>query len=112
MGGVINNRPAQPSVKKPQTPDSFTKKLGDGVTLDMVYIPEGDFLMGSPENEAGRRVIEGPQHRVYLPAFFMGKYPVTQAQWKAVAKLKKTEKDLASDPFNFKGNDLPVEQVS
>ncbi|NEQ55639.1 MAG: formylglycine-generating enzyme family protein [Leptolyngbya sp. SIO3F4] len=78
----------------------------------MVYIPEGDFLMGSPESEAEREDTEGPQHRVQVPAFFMGKYPVTQAQWQAVARLKKVERDLESDPSEFKGKDLPVEQVS
>jgi formylglycine-generating enzyme required for sulfatase activity len=42
----------------------------------------------------------------------MGKYPVTQAQWKAVAALPKVALDLNADPANFKGDNLPVEQVS
>ena len=76
VGGVINNSPAQMPVSVPQTPAPFTEKLGNGVTLDMVHIQKGDFMMGSPENEAGRYSDEVPQHRVHVPAFYMGKYPV------------------------------------
>ena len=41
--------------------------------------------MGSPEDEPERYDDESPQHEVTVQPFFMGKYPVTQAQWKAVA---------------------------
>ena len=46
VGGVINNRPVRSSVAAPQTPAPFIEKLGNGITLDMVYVPAGDFLMG------------------------------------------------------------------
>ncbi|MEO0869017.1 MAG: formylglycine-generating enzyme family protein, partial [Cyanobacteria bacterium J06642_11] len=123
VGGTINNLGAstqavkapvaqsQPAVAKSRAPGSFIENLGSGVVLDMVHIPAGDFLMGSPKNEALRSESEGPQHRVQVPAFYMGKYPVTQAQWQAVAQLKKVKMDLAVNPSNFKGNDLPVELV-
>ncbi|GGA37297.1 hypothetical protein CYANOKiyG1_55280 [Okeania sp. KiyG1] len=62
----------------------MTENLGNGVSLEMVKIPRGKFLMGSPEREAKRSKSEGPQHYVDVPEFFMGKYPVTQAQWQAV----------------------------
>src|SRR5262249_5321008 len=55
---------------------------------------------------------EGPQHRVTVPSFYIGKYEVTQAQWRKVADLPKFFMDLKSDPANFKGDDCPVEQVS
>jgi formylglycine-generating enzyme required for sulfatase activity len=42
----------------------------------------------------------------------MGKYPVTQKQWRAVAALGKVNIDLESDPSYFKGDNLPVERVS
>ena len=42
----------------------------------------------------------------------MGQYPVTQAQWRFVAGLPQVERFLEADPANFKGNNLPVEQVS
>jgi len=77
--------------------------LGNGVTLDMVAIPGGTFMMGSPETEKERFSSESPQHSVTVPAFFMAKYPVTQAQWQAV---------MGNNPSNFKGANRPVESVS
>jgi formylglycine-generating enzyme required for sulfatase activity len=47
----------------------------------------GTFLMGSPEDALERLDSEGPQHEVNIATFFMGKYPVTQAQWRAVAAM-------------------------
>jgi len=90
----------------------FAQEIANGVTLDMVCIPGGEFLMGSPEDEEGRRENESPQHLVKMPAFLMGKYPVTQAQWRAVADLPKENRDIEPNPSGFKGDNLPVEQVS
>ena len=93
----------------------FTEPLegiGDALGLDMVLVPAGKFTMGSPDDEPERRECEGPQHEVTLRSFFMGRYPVTQAQWKAVAAIDKIEMDLDPDPSNFKGANLPVEKVS
>ncbi|NEO97120.1 MAG: formylglycine-generating enzyme family protein [Symploca sp. SIO2E9] len=90
----------------------FTEDLGNGVSLDMVYIPSGTFLMGSPKTEEGHRSTEEPQHQVNVKAFFMGKYPVTQAQWRAVAALPQVNKELNPEPSRFKGEERPVEQVS
>ena len=49
--------------------------------VELVHIPEGSFLMGSPESEKGRRKSEGPQHEVKVPAFWMGRYVVTNEQY-------------------------------
>jgi formylglycine-generating enzyme required for sulfatase activity len=76
----------------------------------MVAIPPGQFKMGSPDGQG--RDDERPQHLVTVSAFFMGKYPITQAQWKAVASLPKIERDLSLNPSNFSGNNRPVEKVS
>ncbi|BAZ67886.1 hypothetical protein NIES4106_26430 [Fischerella sp. NIES-4106] len=81
----------------------FVEDLGNGVTLEMVQIPGGKFLMGSPAGEAGRYDDEGPQHQVTVPSFFMGKYVVTQAQYQAI---------MDNNPSHFKGEKRPVEQVS
>ena len=86
--------------------------LGDALALDMVLVPAGKFKMGSSDDEPERRESEGPQHEVTLRSFFMGRYPVTQAQWKAVAAIDKIEMDIDPDPSNFKGANLPVENVS
>ncbi|MGB3651281.1 MAG: SUMF1/EgtB/PvdO family nonheme iron enzyme [Rivularia sp. (in: cyanobacteria)] len=88
----------------------FSEDLGDGVNLDMVYIPAGKFMMGSPEEEGYDD--EKPQHEVTVPEFFMGKYPVTQAQWEVVAALPKINRDLEENPSYFKGYDRPVECVT
>ena len=60
--------------------------LGGGVKMDFVRIPAGSFLMGSPEVEEGRLADEGPQHRVTISQpFYMGKYEVTNAQFRRFA---------------------------
>lgn len=67
------------------TAQFYPEDLGKGINLDMVLIPSGRFEMGSPEDEPERGDDEGPQHLVTVPDFFMGKYQVTQAQWRIVA---------------------------
>jgi len=81
----------------------FIEGLGNGITLEMVQIPGGNFLMGSPEGEAGRDQDESPQHQVKVPRFFMGKYEITQAQYQAI---------MGNNPSHFKGEKRPVENVS
>ncbi len=80
--------------------------------LEMVTIPGGSFLMGSPEDKLERGINESPQHEVTVPPFLMGRYPVTQAQWRAVASLPSVERELNPDPSSFKGNTHPVENVT
>ncbi|GAX36296.1 SUMF1/EgtB/PvdO family nonheme iron enzyme [Nodularia sp. NIES-3585] len=90
----------------------FTETLPNSITLEMIAIPGGTFLMGSPENEAERESSESPQHEVNVPAFSMGKYPITQAQWSAVASLPQVNRELKPNPSRFSGDDRPVEQIS
>jgi len=72
--------------------------------IPMVWIPPGEFMMSSPESEPERDGNERPLHRVAISrGFWLGKYEVTQAQWQAV---------MAGAPSGFKGDTLPVEQVS
>jgi formylglycine-generating enzyme required for sulfatase activity len=59
--------------------------------------------MGSPESEKDSEDSERPQHKVTVPEFWMGKYPVTQAQYRAVT---------GKNPSHFKGDNRPVEYVS
>ncbi len=72
--------------------------LGNGVVLEMVGIKGGTFVMGSTQCSN-----EEPQHSVIIQPFYMGKYPVTQAQWEAV---------MGNNPSYFKGKNRPVENVS
>jgi formylglycine-generating enzyme required for sulfatase activity len=88
----------------------FAEILVPGVDLHMVSIPGGSFQMGSPDGEGNDD--ERPQHLVKVAPFFMGKFPVTQAQWRVVADYPQVKQALSTDPSTFKGDNLPVEQVS
>jgi formylglycine-generating enzyme required for sulfatase activity len=91
--------------------------LGNGVNLELVKVPAGSFLMGRTEDyfeeyEGADLSNESPVHTVHIESFWMGKYSVTQAQWRAICALPKANIDLGSTPSRFKGDSLPVEQVS
>ena len=88
----------------------YTEHLRNGVTLDLVYIPGDKFMMGLQEGEGQKS--EKPLHEVTVQPLFMGQFPVTQAQWRAIASLPKVNRDLEPEPSMFKGNDRPVERVS
>lgn len=94
------------------TNQCFHDTLGDGVRLTMMRIPAGTFLMGAPTTEAGSENSERPQHSVSVPEFWLGRYPVTQAQWRVVAGYGQVERELDPAPSRFKGDDHPVERVS
>ncbi|MCX5980667.1 MAG: SAV_2336 N-terminal domain-related protein [Nostocales cyanobacterium LacPavin_0920_SED1_MAG_38_18] len=105
--------------RRRQQSQYFIENLENTVQLEMVEIPGGSFQMGAPQTEKDSSDSERPQHQVNVPTFFMGKYPVTQAQWKAVAALPRVNRELKPNPSHFKGdgstsltNHRPVEQVS
>ncbi|MCP4402546.1 MAG: formylglycine-generating enzyme family protein, partial [bacterium] len=94
----------------------FVEDLGNGITLEMVTIPEGTFWMGQTESEKERLIELGgeenykkhfsrelPRHQVTVEPFCMGRYPLTQEQWEAV---------FDKNPSNFKGAKRPVEKIS
>ena len=94
--------PPSPS-PRPLAPP-FTENLPNGVTLEMVGLPAGQFLMGSPDSDPDARDNEKPQHQVKVNSFAIGKYPVTQAQYQAV---------MGTNPSRFQNNPQnPVEDVS
>ena len=94
-GEIIERRQKQAEVME--------ENLGNGVILEMVLIPGGSFLMGSPDKEVGRKDNESPQHQVTLQPFFMSKYPITQEQYQTI---------MGENPSNFKGKNRPVETVT
>jgi formylglycine-generating enzyme required for sulfatase activity len=103
--------------RTPRTGQGYIEPLldvGVALPLHMVLIPGGTFMMGSPDDEPERNGDhEAPQHDVTVSQFFMGRYPVTQAQWQAVAHLPEVKQALDPEPSYFKGKDNhPVEQVS
>jgi formylglycine-generating enzyme required for sulfatase activity len=103
-GEVIDRRPGQASY--------YREELAKGVFLDMVEIPGGTFWMGAADGELEARDNEKPRHQVTIEPFFMGKFTVTQAQWRAIAELPKINRDLNPDPSKFKGKNRPVERIS
>jgi len=97
----------------------FTENLPGNVSLEMVFIPGGTFMMGAPKDEKGSSNDERPQHEENVKQFFMGKYPITQGQWRAVTSLPKVDRDLKLSPSHFgkdlspeEKDNLPVESVS
>jgi formylglycine-generating enzyme required for sulfatase activity len=91
---------------EPYTKTGWAKEVVHEKTgIEMVFIPAGEFMMGSPDNEKGRSSNEGPVHRVKIAMpFYMGKCEVTQGEW---------QKTMGSNPSWFKGSDrLPAEAVS
>ena len=66
----------------PKALEPGEERLIEGIPF--IWIPEGGFIMGSPDSEEKRYSDEGPQHRVSLDGFWMGKYQITQGQWKAI----------------------------
>ncbi|MFM6403663.1 MAG: formylglycine-generating enzyme family protein, partial [Microcystis sp.] len=83
---------------------SFIENLPNGITLEMVSLPAGKFLMGSPDSDPDAGDFEKPPHQVKVNSFAIGKYPVTQAQYQAV---------MGTNPSEFKNNPQnPVESVT
>jgi formylglycine-generating enzyme required for sulfatase activity len=97
--------------RKQMTGQAYTIDIGDA-TMEIVRVPGGSYDRGSPDTEAGRFADEGPVAKVTIAEFYIGKYEVTQAQWRAVAALPKVRIDLPADPSEFKGDTLPVENVT
>jgi formylglycine-generating enzyme required for sulfatase activity len=95
VGEIVNRR--QESARQK------VEDLGNGIKLEMVYIPGGTFLMGFPDTEAKRYDDEGPQHKVTLKSFYMSKYSITQEQYQVI---------MDGNPSSFKGKNRPVENVS
>ncbi|WP_283759302.1 formylglycine-generating enzyme family protein [Roseofilum casamattae] len=102
----------------------YREDLGNNIGLEMVKIPPGAFLMGSPVDALERGNSESPQHKVSVGKFFCGRYPITQGQWKQVVKSTEAiKRELNPEPSiftsRFKDNyddydrwSRPVEKVS
>ena len=99
--------------KEQKTAQYFREKLGNAIALHMILVHGGNFWMGSLETEESRKDAESPQHLVTVKSFFLGRYPVTQEQWRIVAETyDRVNIELKPDPSSFKEGKRPVEQVS
>jgi len=85
----------------PESAGKFTNSLG----MELVYIKQDNFMMGSPSSELGNCYVENLHLIKLTKGFYMQTTEVTQGQWKAV---------MGSNPSHFKncGDDCPVETVS
>ena len=95
-------------------PPGVTAEAADQLSLTLVEIPAGSFLMGSPPEEPERTDDEGPQHDVKLASFFMSHTPITQAQWREVAgwqplPAERWGHDLNPDPSHFYNRESQAE---
>ncbi len=113
-GDTTGKEPVPSSGGGSRPPKELSIDLGNGVKMEFVLIPAGEFMMGS--SEAERKIAlaqetaawakekiptEGPQHRVKITKpFYLGKYEVTQAQWQAV---------MGNNPSKYKAPTNPVE---
>lgn len=97
-----------------KTARSHFVDLGEGVSLELVAVPGGQFQMGSPDTEAGRNGDEGPVRTVTVPPLLVGRYPVTVAQWRRVAGSFPAvlNPQLKADPSHWKELNGPVERVN
>ena len=95
----------QPVVQAPIANSyNITIPVKDGISIDMVRVEAGTFTMGATPEMKDPYNDEKPTHRVTLTNdYYIGKYEVTQALWKAV---------MGNNPSSFKGDNLPVEEVS
>ena len=89
-----------------RAPRELKLDLGDGVTMELVYIKPGKFVMGGESKTDGRfNCVEVPKHEVTLTrGFYLGKYEVTQAQYQAI---------MGSNPSrSIKAPNCPVDNVA
>ena len=75
--------------------------LQDGMTLEMVHVEGGQFIMGDEIGDLWNAC--RPRHEVKIQAFYIGRFPVTQVQWVAI---------MGQNPSRFNGSNRPVESVS
>ena len=98
---VVQQPVVQPMVTNS---DNISIPVKDGISIDMVRVEAGTFTMGATPEMEDPNSDEKPTHQVTLTNdYYIGKYEVTQALWKAV---------MGSNPLNFKGDNLPLEYVS
>ncbi|MBI4852707.1 MAG: SUMF1/EgtB/PvdO family nonheme iron enzyme [Acidobacteria bacterium] len=90
----------------------YVEDLGSGIKIELVKISAGVFDMGSPLEEQGHNVDENLHKVTISSGFYIGKYEITQEQWKAVVALPKINKSLNSSSFFLKGEYFPVNNIS
>ncbi|HYO98935.1 MAG TPA: formylglycine-generating enzyme family protein, partial [Pyrinomonadaceae bacterium] len=97
---VTNQSERKQQLIEPSPEPNPKKSVTNRIGIELVRIPPGSFMMGSENSFSNER----PAHQVTIrEGFYMGKYEVTQAQWRQV---------MGTNPSKVKGDNLPVESVS
>ena len=95
---------SQTAPSSPFSADVITIPVKDGVSIEMVKVEAGTFMMGETKEMENSDEDDEPVHQVTLTNdYYIGKYEVTQTLWQVV---------MGSNPSEIKGNNLPVETVS
>jgi len=103
----------KPIFKPKPSPEVLT--ISQPFTLDLVRVPAGEFLMGSePAKDGQAHEDEQPQQPLYLPEFYIGQYPVTNAQYAAFVKAMRHQghEKWAGGKFPRGGERHPATYVS
>lgn len=118
----IRSKPTSKRQKSQQFIENLSKDIKlEMVKLEMAFIPGGEFYMGTEDKEiqqlcqqykSDNFIYEQPLHKVNIKPFCLGRYPVTQLQWKAVTLMPQIERELNPEPSKFKGANRPVERIS
>ena len=105
LSGVLSTNTTAPTATGSSlSGNTITIPVKKGISIDMVRVEAGTFTMGATPEMKDPYKDEKPTHQVTLTNdYYIGKYEVTQALWQAV---------MGNNPSNFKGDNLPVENVS
>lgn len=102
---VVVNEDGEIIERSKRKSSEISFQINQNQSISLVKIPGGKFLMGSSDNEAKIRENETPQHEVNVSTFYLGKFPVTQAQWFALMN------NLPQISEEFNGDNLPIVNV-
>jgi len=106
LAEALNNKVYKPiekvNVKSKEDLSFEDNRIINDNLIDMVFVKGGTFQMGCTSGQSNCNNDEKPVHTVTVDDFYMGKYEVTQKQWKAI---------MGNNPSKFKGDNLPVEKV-
>ena len=105
LAGVLTTNASSSVASGTSSSDNtITIPVKDGISIDMVRVEAGTFTMGATREMENPYDDEKPTHQVTLTNnYYIGRYEVTQALWKAV---------MGNNPSKYEGDNLPVEQVS
>ena len=95
---------ARRNVEEERKRKELTITLARDVTMEFVFVPAGEFMMGSdPQKDKQAQPAEQPQHKVSLGEYLIGKYPVTNLQYQAFVQAARR-----TPPSHWSGNEIPI----